>query len=317
MRFSAILLFFTCAVFTMCRASGKDGFLYVIYGNEEMPPSYLIGSQHGDGNSYNIYDLESAFPSLQAVFASINLIVTETSRNYSDTKVIEDCVNAAELRYTCNNPNILNSMPKGTDYKGVLRNNAKYKEIDNFLKNKGGIYGYAAFKPAYWYLRLPLFSYKYGADMISVDDCLYKFARSQNKKATSLESHVEQMQSIVSILNDTIEYMRPLCEQANILYEKIVESQHSIINQVWASDSMKFCYLHNNKEKLYHYLPHLKDSVIYKYSVSQRNEKWGTIIEKLIRNEPCLIVVGVAHLYGYDSLVEILRRKGLKLIPIQ
>lgn len=169
---------------------------------------------------------------------------------------------------------------------------------------------------SHWYLRLPFFAYK-DDGTVSVDECLYKYACVHHKKTANLESYVEQMQSIVSILNDTIEYMRPLCEQANILYEKIVESQHSIVDHVWASDSMKFYYLNNNKEKLYHYLPHLRDSVVYKYSVSQRNEKWGTVIEKLIRNEPCLIVVGVAHLYGNDGLAEILRRKGLKLISIQ
>ena len=53
---------------------------------------------------------------------------------------------------------------------------------------------------------------------------------------------------------------------------------------------------------------------LYDVFVAQRNRKWLPRIETFLRdNDNYLVVVGVGHLTGKDSLVGMLRQKGYKV----
>ena len=53
---------------------------------------------------------------------------------------------------------------------------------------------------------------------------------------------------------------------------------------------------------------------LFKRLVSDRNQRWMTKVEELLRgNKNAMVVVGAGHLVGSDGLVELLRKKGFKV----
>lgn len=54
---------------------------------------------------------------------------------------------------------------------------------------------------------------------------------------------------------------------------------------------------------------------LYRRLVTDRNQRWIEEIEKLLRGDkPALVIVGAAHLIGKDSVVELLQKKGFKVV---
>jgi uncharacterized protein YbaP (TraB family) len=57
--------------------------------------------------------------------------------------------------------------------------------------------------------------------------------------------------------------------------------------------------------------------VIYKRLVSDRNQNWVPKIEELLRgNKNAIVIVGAGHLVGSDGVVELLKKKNLKVTQL-
>ena len=57
--------------------------------------------------------------------------------------------------------------------------------------------------------------------------------------------------------------------------------------------------------------------VIYKRLVSDRNQSWVPRIEELLRgNKKTIVIVGAGHLVGSDGVVELLKKKNLKVTQL-
>jgi hypothetical protein len=57
--------------------------------------------------------------------------------------------------------------------------------------------------------------------------------------------------------------------------------------------------------------------VIYKRLVSDRNQSWVPRIEELLRgNKKAIVIVGAGHLVGSDGVVELLKKKNLKVTQL-
>ena len=53
----------------------------------------------------------------------------------------------------------------------------------------------------------------------------------------------------------------------------------------------------------------------YERLVLQRNKNWLPVLEKILKeNELTLVVVGAGHLVGPQSVVELLKNKGYKVV---
>jgi len=50
--------------------------------------------------------------------------------------------------------------------------------------------------------------------------------------------------------------------------------------------------------------------------VSGRNKKWIPVIKSNIQECPCLIAVGAGHLPGKEGLINLLRKEGYRVKPL-
>ncbi len=303
------LLLLSCVSYNP--ASDDDGLLYSVNSHGAYT-SYILGSMHGDGHRYTIEEINSVFPNLQTVFTDIQTVVTETNKNLRDSFVINDCVEAAKLLMNVDRPNTLNMMPNGITYKNLLQG-VQYKVVDEYLMRRFPSTSYSMYKPAYWLLRLPFSLYADSLNAKSVDQCIYEYAILRGKETMCLESYVDQISSNISILKDSLEFSKPLNEQAKILYRKILQIDSIKKNYKDLHYCLHNYYMNRDKEGLDKINLYLNDSIIYRHSISERNKKWIPKIIKFVQEKPCLIVVGERHLAGRDGLVSLLRKKGYLL----
>lgn len=308
-----VLLFFI--LFASCISysptSDDEGLLFRVT-NTGKPTSYILGSMHGDGHRYTIEELKSIFPKLQVVFNDIHVVITETNKNLKDSLVINDCVEAAKILMDTDRPDSLNTMPYGITYNSLLQG-THYQVVDEYLNRQYPSTNYSIYKPAYWTLRLPFTLYADSMNAKSVDQCVYEYATLCGKKTMCLESYVDQMLSNVTILTDTLEFSKSLKEQARLLYEKITQINSINTNYKNFHNSLHNYYVNSDKEGLDKLNSYLEDSIIYRHSISERNKKWMPRIDKLIQENPCLIIVGERHLFGKDGLIPLLKGKGYLL----
>jgi uncharacterized protein YbaP (TraB family) len=117
-------------------------------------------------------------------------------------------------------------------------------------------------------------------------------------------------------------FLEPVDSQINLLGKMDATNQDSLLDQTLeemdiitelAADILT-CWQSGDAENLYQLLnksfenhPGLRNTILIK-----RNQKWVSEIEALMKeNKNVLVIVGAGHLVGPDSLVDLLRKKGL------
>lgn len=130
---------------------------------------------------------------------------------------------------------------------------------------------------------------------------------SDGKKIEELESNVEQL-TFFDALSEKAQ--RDLLEGA-IEQPKNMGAQFKAMLAAWARGDVKAIARSFNRDLSAS--PELKDALI-----KRRNANWSQWIEKRMAQPGTLLVaVGAGHLAGSDSLVEMLRREGLRVRRIQ
>jgi uncharacterized protein len=59
------------------------------------------------------------------------------------------------------------------------------------------------------------------------------------------------------------------------------------------------------------------DAAFEAHILTNRNQKWIPLIQKLIRKDACFIAVGAAHLGGPEGVVQLLRNAGYSVEPVK
>ncbi len=140
-----------------------------------------------------------------------------------------------------------------------------------------------------------------------VETVLRKRFLSDGKKIDELESNVEQL-AFFDKLSEKAQ--RDLLEGA-IEKPKDMNKQFGAMLAAWARGDVNEIGRSFNRDLAAS--PELKDALI-----KRRNLNWSQWIERrMAQPGTVLVAVGAGHLAGNDSLVELLRREGLKVRRIQ
>ncbi len=139
-----------------------------------------------------------------------------------------------------------------------------------------------------------------------VEQQLEHRAESDGKPITGLETVDEQLGVLQAM---------SYADQTRFL-DLVVEQMHgvegeteSVVNAWRAGDSAKLGALLSEEYKSF--------PALYRTLVTDRNRHWIPQIEKLLRgNQDCFVIVGALHLVGDGGLLELLRRDGYKIDPV-
>lgn len=259
--------------------------LWEITGENLQKPSYLYGTMHvRDKRVFNYNDSVSiAFNTSQA-FAG-ELIIDKT--------MAKEVGKAALL-------------PKDTTLK-LLLGKKDYKKVKKVAKKKLGIMaGFINYiKPIYVAGYIAEASGVLKSDMKkTLDETFQDMARETNKKLIGIETIEEQMKALDKV---------SLKEQAKMLMDDLnnMDSAASIsrdmVNKYLAQDIKSLSDMVLSEE-----IPDVFASEI----LLKRNYIMANRISVLLQEQSTFIGIGAAHLGGEEGVIELLRKKGFKLRPV-
>ena len=187
---------------------------------------------------------------------------------------------------------------------------AAYAKAENFCKERNyPLEQYQFFKPTFFVMTLTVSEMnKIGVDPQKGIDYFFKEKALQDGKATgSLETVGQQLDLLTSM-------------DANLGSDQILESIEELkqievmlgeLLAVWRKgDEAKMEELYIKDLKLY--------PKLYQTLIVDRNNKWMRNIEGYLDGSGnTMVVVGAAHLVGADGLINLLRKRGYKVVKLQ
>ena len=197
----------------------------------------------------------------------------------------------------------------GTTLKEHITKTA-YARAESFCKERNyPLEQYQVFKPAFFVMTLTVSEMnKIGADPQNGIDNFFKEKAMQDGKALgSLETMDQQIGLLTSM--DT-----------NVGSDQIIESIGELKQIETMLDELLAVWRKGNEAKMEElYIKDLKlYPKLYQMLIVDRNNKWMRNIEAYLNgSENTMVVVGAAHLVGEDGLVNLLRKRGYKVVKLQ
>jgi hypothetical protein len=187
---------------------------------------------------------------------------------------------------------------------------AAYAKAESFCKERNyPLEQYQFFKPTFLVMTLTVSEMnKIGADPQKGIDNFFKDKVVQDGKATGSLETVDQQISLLTSMDASLGSDQIL---ESIEELKQIEVMLGELLAVWRKgDEAKMEDLYIKDLKLY---PQL-----YQTLIVDRNNKWVRNIEGYLNGSgSTMVVVGAAHLVGADGLVNLLRKRGYKVIKLQ
>ncbi len=281
-------------IFTVTAFTVQAQLLWKVTGNNLKKPSYIFGTHHLIPASY--------LDSIQGVYKCFNncdVVVGE---------VIINSVDAGDV--------ILKKalLPKDKTIRDYVTDE-EYKLIDNELNNilKIKLSKLSTLKPYYLLMMYELESYKNimkNEDEIQIDSYFQLVANDKNKSVVGLETIDKQLE----LLYDSIDLNR----QAQMLVET-VRNKDSIKNDVLLLEKLykagdldgllALAGKENNISDL--------NSTEYRMFVDDCNANWAKQLPLLMEKNSCFIAVGAMHLAGDKGILQLLRKFGYVVKPVE
>jgi len=197
----------------------------------------------------------------------------------------------------------------GTTLKDHI-SSAAYAKAEKFCQERNyPLEQYKIFKPTTFVMTLTLLEInKIGADPQKGLDKFFQEKAMQDGKTTGSLETVDQQISLLASIDANIGSDQIL---ESIEELKQIEAMLGEFMAVWRKgDEPKMEELYIKELKLY---PKLYQSLIV-----ERNNKWIRNIEGCLNGSGnTMVVVGAAHLVGADGLVNLLRKRGYKVVKLQ
>lgn len=187
---------------------------------------------------------------------------------------------------------------------------AVYARAEKFCRERNYPFAqYQMFRPWMFSMTLTLRELeRIGVDaQYGVDQHFYERAKKDGKTISGLETADEQLEFMTrldgSLDNDQV---NETIDDLSSLENKIVD-----ILRAWRKgDESGIAAFSLQELKKY---PHLQSALIV-----DRNKNWLKKIEALLRSgSDAMVIVGVAHLAGKDSVIDLLRKRGYKVEKLQ
>jgi hypothetical protein len=187
---------------------------------------------------------------------------------------------------------------------------AAYAKAESFCKERNyPLEQYQFFKPTFLVMTLTVSEMnKIGADPQKGIDNFFKDKVVQDGKATGSLETVDQQISLLTSMDAGLGSDQIL---ESIEELKQIEVMLGELLAVWRKgDEAKMEELYIKDLKLY--------PKLYQTLIVDRNNKWVRNIEVYLNGSGnTMVVVGAAHLVGADGLVNLLRKRGYKMIKLQ
>ena len=187
---------------------------------------------------------------------------------------------------------------------------AAYAKAESFCKERNyPLEQYQFFKPTFLVMTLTVSEMnKIGADPQKGIDNFFKDKVVQDGKATGSLETVDQQISLLTSMDAGLGSDQIL---ESIEELKQIEVMLGELLAVWRKgDEAKMEELYIKDLKLY--------PKLYQTLIVDRNNKWVRNIEGYLNGSgSTMVVVGAAHLVGADGLVNLLRKRGYKVIKLQ
>ena len=187
---------------------------------------------------------------------------------------------------------------------------AAYAKAERFCKERNyPLEQYQFFKPTFLVMTLTVSEMnKIGADPQKGIDNFFKDKAMQDGKATGSLETVDQQISLLTSMDASLGSDQIL---ESIEELKQIEVMLGELLAVWRKgDEAKMEELYIKDLKLY--------PKLYQTLIVDRNNKWVRNIEGYLNGSGnTMVIVGAAHLVGADGLINLLRKRGYKVVKLQ
>ena len=187
---------------------------------------------------------------------------------------------------------------------------AAYAKAESFCKERNyPLEQYQFFKPTFLVMTLTVSEMnKIGADPQKGIDNFFKDKVVQDGKATGSLETVDQQISLLTSMDASLGSDQIL---ESIEELKQIEVMLGELLAVWRKgDEAKMEELYIKDLRLY--------PKLYQTLIVDRNNKWVRNIEGYLNDSGnTMVVVGAAHLVGADGLINLLRKRGYKVVKLQ
>jgi len=273
------------AVLSSFGAVSQNTMLYKISGNGLKQPSYLFGTIHITCEA----TLEK--PVLDAL--------DKTSQLYLELDMDDPSMQATMMS---------GMMMKGGKTMSSMVSEEDFKVLDDFVKEKVGVSAIMLNTMKPFMVSTMFLPYLLDCPMQSIESELVKVSKEQNEEIFGLEAVEEQlavfdaipyevqMQELIKSVKSGFASDREEIRRVMELYKN--KDLNSLLSSIADSD---------NKITAEH-----QDELLF-----TRNENWVPRIEKVMKEKPTFFGVGAAHLPGDKGVIELLKKKGYKVEPVQ
>lgn len=277
----------TLLLFTCLTGFSQNSVLWEIKRNDLTFPSYLMGTLKFIGEK------EFFMPA-----------VAEEKIKASKFFVIEDQVD----HHAQHELNKAVHFPKGKSLSTALTL-AEYTKVQLFFQAEFGI-SKATFDSKYARLiplaiSISMTRLSLGEDVRFYDLELLKIAKANKLKTYSLEPIEREAEAI---------HKYPMADQVKAL----LNSVENFEVQKKEFQALMQDYPQGDLEEIYKYTLHPVENnpVFIEEFYTKRNKEWMPKIEKLLRDQPAFIAIGVSHLEGEFGVINLLKEKGYTLTPV-
>ena len=281
-------------------AQDNNSLLWKVYQEGKTDTSFLFGSIHIKDK--RVFDVNRHF---KRVFNKSNTV-------------------ALELHFDSINPfQLMNfiMMEDGQTLKNIM-DSSKYTTVKSFFEDtlKTSIQYIERFQPIYTSTLLGEMNKTETADTNMnkqfLDEKFFSDAKANGKILIGLEKVEEQMQAFSSL---------PYSVQAELLYEAVIETSNS--PEVNPIEELIQMYINQDLESISDYINDFNQSgseaikpyekLLKEKLLDERNLRMISRSLKLIKQGNSLVIVGAAHLPGELGLIELYRKRGLKVEPLK
>jgi uncharacterized protein YbaP (TraB family) len=198
--------------------------------------------------------------------------------------------------------------PKGQSLRSVLSAD-EYTKVTSFFEKEFGI-GTKVFEKKYarlipLALSISMTRLSLGEGVKFYDIELLKVAKVNKLKTFSLESIEREGEAIRKY---------PIADQVKAL----LHSTDNFETQKREFSALMNDYPQGNLEEIYEYTLHPVENnpAFIEEFYTKRNLEWFPKIEKMIKDNPSFIAIGISHLEGESGILNLLKQKGYTLVPV-
>ncbi len=265
-------------------AQSQNTLLYKITGEGIKQPSYLFGTIH------------------------------LTCDATLDAKTLEamDKTSQLYLELDMDDPNLQSSMMAGMSMKDktltTLASEADIKIVDAYLKDKLGmpVVALNTIKP--FMVSSMMLPMMLGCPVASIEMELVNVSKKQNEEVFGLETVAEQL-----AVFDAIPYQVQMDELVKSVKNKFEDDKKELQKMLDVYKSKDV----NAIMKMMDESDNKITSVYQDQLLNNRNKNWIPKITSIAKQKPTFFGVGAAHLGGKMGVIELLKKAGYKVEPVQ